>query len=750
MELIEKTISNLVQSQFPEFYNEDGPIFMLFVQKYYEWLEQPGNVLYNSRRIYEYRDIDETTDDFLVFFKETYLKNIQLGTSQNIRQLIKHSLDLYRSKGTERGLTLLFQAAFGVTPKVYYPGDDIFKLSDGHWVIPTYLEVAISPNNVNFLNKQIQGTLSGATAFVDSVVRQSGRKISDILYISSLEGNFMTGEQITLALNYSDTDQRTTIIGSLNDINIDQNGIGQGFAVGDVIDNIQSDNGFGAKVRVSKIGTSTGLVNFQLVDGGYGYSNNLILIVSENVLTLENVSTPPVIFETISQNLATFPYVNANGSFQKDNTLTAYYGNGSVKATARVLEIDAVNSSSGNLFIQVLSGNINTNTIYSDSNAVVANLNLITGFVSQVATGNITAVEIISPNTYKVGVINQSNQFFVNVAFTTSNTNANGLMTIISTGSGANLSISNNMLYTEQVSINTDLLAPYANVLLNATSYGFPGNATANLSTPFNQYLSYSNVTFGKISAITSVSTGSNYNDKPYITLYDPLSSALNQRDYVINYANATAAFAVGELVTQNTTNARALVTAVDKIGNILHLQNLRVSPDNDFITTVDANSLIVGLSSGATANATVVSPDTSTNPEGNNAIITVKLNTANGSIVGLQVIDSGFGYQQGEDLTIYLGNNVVGTATAVLEKQGSGTGYYLKKGGFLSDSKKLFDGYYYQNFSYDIISSLPLSKYSELLKKVVHQAGKIFFGTYCHRRLINMNSSVSSVIQRT
>ena len=37
--LIEKNISNLVEHQFPEFFRTDGPTFVLFVKKYYEWLE---------------------------------------------------------------------------------------------------------------------------------------------------------------------------------------------------------------------------------------------------------------------------------------------------------------------------------------------------------------------------------------------------------------------------------------------------------------------------------------------------------------------------------------------------------------------------------------------------------------------------------------------------------------------------------------------------------------------------------------
>ena len=39
MSLIQKNISNFIESQFPDIYKEEGPIFVEFVKNYYEWLE---------------------------------------------------------------------------------------------------------------------------------------------------------------------------------------------------------------------------------------------------------------------------------------------------------------------------------------------------------------------------------------------------------------------------------------------------------------------------------------------------------------------------------------------------------------------------------------------------------------------------------------------------------------------------------------------------------------------------------------
>src|SRR5688572_19003302 len=185
MEVIERTISQYVENMFPAVYKDEGPIFVAFVKAYFEWLEDEENVLWYTRRLFEIKDIDETLEQFIVHFKEKYLKHIPITSHTNTRQLVKHSLDLYRSKGTERGVDLLFKLVFGQGATLYYPGDDIFRLSDGKWVVPMYLEVTVQCHNYLFNNKQVTGLTSGATAFVERVIRRTvGSRLIDVFYIS--------------------------------------------------------------------------------------------------------------------------------------------------------------------------------------------------------------------------------------------------------------------------------------------------------------------------------------------------------------------------------------------------------------------------------------------------------------------------------------------------------------------------------------------------------------------------------------
>lgn len=81
---INDKISVFVKDQFPDFYKEDGVMFIKFVEAYYEYLEQQGKSLDYARNLIEYRDIDETTSEFLDEFKKTFLSGLPGLISQMI------------------------------------------------------------------------------------------------------------------------------------------------------------------------------------------------------------------------------------------------------------------------------------------------------------------------------------------------------------------------------------------------------------------------------------------------------------------------------------------------------------------------------------------------------------------------------------------------------------------------------------------------------------------------------------------
>lgn len=346
------------------------------------------NPLFNARNIFKYRDVDNTIDQFILHFKEKYLKNIQFNTATNKNLLIKNSLDLYRSKGTERSIDLFFKLIYNKQAEVYYPGDDIFNTSSGDWYVPKYLEISSSLRAVDFVGKIITGMTSGATAFVEKFIR---RKIttgySYILYISNIVGEFQRGETLRSDIIHQDAPK---VLGSLNTLEVTSRG--SGYAVGDEVDIIDSSGAFG-KARVTEITTSSGEVEFIFNDGGYGYSSAPIGYLSDKILTISNVVTTDSQyfrnFETFSQSLANIELsAISSNSISAGNTVYTYHGNGSLKSQGLVLEstissvynITVNTAANSTVGLTLTSGNTNNisigDLVIGSTNTAVVNTNI--------------------------------------------------------------------------------------------------------------------------------------------------------------------------------------------------------------------------------------------------------------------------------------------------------------------------------------------------------------------------------------
>jgi hypothetical protein len=782
------------------------------------------NPTYYQRRFLEFNDVDATTDEFLVYFKETYLKDIQFETNSNIRLLLKHTLDLYRSKGTPQSIALLFRIIFGTDAEIYYPGDDIFKLSDGVWKKPKYIEISLNAFADMFVGKQITGQTSRATAFVEKLVRrQINNRLIDVLYVTGVNGTFILGEKLNNVSVNLPIDECPIMIGSLTGIDVDENGIGDSYRVGDLI-NIYSPSGGEAIARVSAVVNTAGIVATKLVNGGYGYTSAPLVYVSDNVLTISDVSGTYSIydqtyfdrFEVISQLYANVSYVAANGKFTAGSNVYTYYANNTLKGVGIVLLDRSVNSNVGSILISPLSGNVEANNFYSLGNTVGATVNVLGGYAWANATARVLSVDpvitIYTDGTYDIGTtITQNNalgiitasgtiasvsnlsvagvaidvnvtgglflastpiymangnfantksvEISVAVVNTTSlfvssghnnvtGTKSQGTITSISHGTGAGVTVSPNLQYPETITINNTLLTAYMNMPIANTTYVLPGNTSGNLTNlAINAQMGFTTITVGKIAAITPIQ-GSSYTVAPVIKIIEPATYVSRHHDTILNITGGPSGFFNGELVTQSGTGARGLVTISNT--SVLHIERLRYHDSNNFVVTTSSGTTIFGTASGATSNITSVTVEHRSKYLGINANLVTSLAVSNGSIAGMDVIESGYGFVNGEQLSIYNQRNRTGVplfAFANVYTVGTGRGYYLKDGGFLSSGKKIYDGYYYQNYSYDVRSSVTLDKYKQMLKTVVHTAGTMLFGTFVQKSNLDIAQSFKHAI---
>jgi hypothetical protein len=270
--LVEDKIAFFVKDQFPAFYDQEGPMFKAFVNAYYEYLEQSetGTV---GRNLLEYKDIDRTSQMFLDYFKKQYLDGFPGSFAADTELTLKHILDFYKSKGTPRAVELLFRILFDDEASVAYPSNDVLTASSADYARPRYIEVRapVLTNLISLSGKEITGATSNAKAFVEDIATKLINNIKvHVLYLSNLRGEFVRNEVIAP----SDTgiqDEMPIVVGSLSDVDITLGGKDK--AIGDIF-NIEASSGKSGKVRVAEVADATGLIDFKLANGGFGFTTN--------------------------------------------------------------------------------------------------------------------------------------------------------------------------------------------------------------------------------------------------------------------------------------------------------------------------------------------------------------------------------------------------------------------------------------------------------------------------------------------
>lgn len=286
-------ISNVIESQVPFFVRNDHPNFISFLEAYYEFLEQTGNVVSVSRQTLSYQDIDRTTDEFSTKIYGIFAKLLPENVLVDKAMLIKNIKDFYRAKGTEKAVRFLLRILFNKEADFYYPKTDILKASAGKWFIERSVKISdVRVNGAsntditaleNFKNKRITGNTSNASAMVENYdVYYEGTSLVKELKISGILGDFEDSEIIFTL--FEENGQTKSITGNVFGSSISSvtivNG-GSGYSSGTYIP-VESITGTGASLLIS--GVSTGnLSSVGITNGGAGFRiNNYVLITSES------------------------------------------------------------------------------------------------------------------------------------------------------------------------------------------------------------------------------------------------------------------------------------------------------------------------------------------------------------------------------------------------------------------------------------------------------------------------------------
>jgi hypothetical protein len=311
----DKKTSLLVDSQLPEFVrdNPDYQNFSLFLKAYYEWMELANaanssistantknqGVVYASKNLSNYSDIDATIDGFIDYYTNDFLPYFPNDVLVDKREAVKFARQLYQSKGTPASYQFLFKILYNSDFDYFNTKDAILKASDGKWYVAKSLKLSTTDSNFLKISRlKLFGETTKSLATVESSVL-AGSKTE--VFISDIERLFQSGEFVRVVDNKNQTvlfdgePLRAKIVGQISQVNIDPNNRGLLYQPGDPViihGGLSSNAGLGASSLVST--TTTGSIQrLNVVSGGYGYraDPNTIITITNAPGAIANVAT---------------------------------------------------------------------------------------------------------------------------------------------------------------------------------------------------------------------------------------------------------------------------------------------------------------------------------------------------------------------------------------------------------------------------------------------------------------------------
>jgi len=279
-------ISTYIESQLPDYIRADHPMFVSFIEAYYEWLESVDNATYGMAKLQDYADIDESIDKFADQFHNQYLENfpVQLAINPNTGQgldkknFIKNIKRFYSNKGTEKAYNFLFQTFFNTEAELMLPKENILIVSGGIWE-KNYKIKTTTKNLDAELDKLINQRLTQfnpqtgeleAYGIVEEVLHHpalhGAATVTEFLFKEVWHpelfkyGRTVTGDNVD---GKTLEEQIYPLVTSLTAGNV-----GSDYRIGDII-----TFGIGGVARVSEIGaTAAGVVDITVLD--YGINPN--------------------------------------------------------------------------------------------------------------------------------------------------------------------------------------------------------------------------------------------------------------------------------------------------------------------------------------------------------------------------------------------------------------------------------------------------------------------------------------------
>ena len=398
--MTDNKVSLLINKQVPEFVREEYPVFISFLEAYYEFLEnkqgtQKNDLITKSKELKYISDVDTSIDEFEEQFLNSYATFLPKETTIDKALLIKNVLPLYLSKGSEKSFKLLFRMLFGGELEINYPKNNVLRASDGKWEIENAVKVSTeiySNYTGNGTNKTFyilaKLGLSEVSVYVNGVLQTTGfgiRKESQKLvfntapangavikvkYAQTLDKNIFVNRKITgVDSNATATIEKVSknIINNktILELYVSPKTLLGEFTIGEgiITDVIGID---GNLIHVSFTSISS-LLRINIIGGGSSYN------VGDPVIVASDVSTIPAtaIISKTFKGTITKVAIDEGGSGFKTASRIAAVGYETTELNFGIASVQTTTKNTANTFLvfsDVISDVDPANTLLSSTN----------------------------------------------------------------------------------------------------------------------------------------------------------------------------------------------------------------------------------------------------------------------------------------------------------------------------------------------------------------------------------------------
>lgn len=703
--------SILVKSQVPDFVRADHALFVEFLEYYYKFLEQDGQLQYVTKNFQNFLDVDiikqdvdhailegefgnvNEATDYHIFLQKLYDNYTNLIPDSILADktlLLKHAREFYRTRGTEKSIRFLMRALYNEEIEFYYPKTDILRASAGKWFVEKSLNVKdFAVNNVSnstcytqFVGRTIRGNTSNSTCTVEAADQyfDNGVLVTE-LKISAEDADFINGEQLFTffeengAVKFLSCNLFSGIILTTTVTNP-----GSGYVQGAAVP-IYSNSGSGGQIIISKVSKANlegKIKSVEVTYAGSGFRANDVVLFTGGAGGHGAAANVWVVQADDTYHPATYDIIGTR-----------------IIDVANVVIANTLNVNQGGAYSNMANIYVNTSNLLITTGtgpATSVNLNFWTG----------------NSNVYfETGDYIKTNNEYV---FITGSNTKTSIITV-SPALSANLAAKSFVVYKK----------PNANSIMSQS------------------FITWTYGPCGPILSVKVTNEGSGYRELPTLDVQsntfirslgvlgrmDIIEGGYGyQNNDILEFVNQAGDYGDG---------ANGVVTNVDANGAITQIS---------FTARTGFNIGGMGYNQGRLPNVHIISANANaygaviqvTSILGDGELVEATSNVI-GSVERLRIISGGAGYLTNP--TLDLSTQGDGTATAIANTI---TGIYTYPGRYISDDGHL-SGYnfiqdrdYYQPFSYVIKSDVSLNTYRKAIKDLSHPAGAKIFGQHIYR----------------